>query len=180
MKKTRLKSPAINAPASQRDAEQLLDEIGVLQERVDVIEADMNAELRTVKDAHEVRAQPLNAEIEQKFAELQTWAESHRADLTQNGKRKSANISTGEIGWRKNPPSVRITKPVDVIERLNHAKLTQFLRVKIEIDKEAVLADKDTATAIAGIKVDQKELFFATPYRSQIERSVAIKTGAKK
>lgn len=161
----------IKPAADQHEAEKLLDSIGMLQDRVSSIEDDLSADVRAAKEKHQQRAKPLLDEIDTLFAQLQGWADIHREDLTDGGKRKTVKLATGEIRWRKTPPSVSLTKVADVIQRLKDAGLQQYLRSKEEVNKDAILADPDPASAIRGIKVSSREEFVAVPHRTQLERA---------
>lgn len=170
----RIKTAAIQAPTSQSEAEELLAEIGTLQRRVTRIEADMNEQLSDIKDRHEKAAQPLNADIESKFRALHVWAEANRHELLK-GKLKTVKLSTGELLWRTTPPSVRLTKQDVVLESLRRLGLTDLIRTKEEVNKEAILADPERVAGIKGISISQGEDFVAKPYESQIERAEPVK-----
>lgn len=74
---------------------------------------------------------------------IQTWCEAHRDELTGNGKVKFANLTTGEVQWRNRPPSVSIRGADNVIELLRRLGLERFIRVKEEINKDAILNEKE-------------------------------------
>ncbi|EGG8165135.1 host-nuclease inhibitor protein Gam [Salmonella enterica subsp. enterica serovar Yaba] len=100
---------------------------------------------------------------------VQVWCEANRLKLTENGKVKTANLTTGEIKWRANPPSVRITGVDDVIGMLRRMGLHQFLRDKTEINKEAILATPDEVKGIAGISIKSGvETFEIVPFEQTI------------
>ncbi|KFB96134.1 exonuclease inhibitor, partial [Trabulsiella guamensis ATCC 49490] len=79
--------------------------------------------------------------------------EANRAELTRDGKTKTANLTTGEVRWRARPPSVTIRKVEDVIAMLKKLSLGKFLRNKEEINKEAILASPTEVKGIAGIAI---------------------------
>jgi len=176
-KATKLKTSAVDAPVSQAEAEKLLDEIGNLQDQIGSIEAAMNAELRTTKDAFEKEAQPLNEEISAKFHALHIYAEANRSVLLK-GKSKTVKLSTGEISWRTTPPSVRIAKKEVVIETLKRLEMYDLIRSKDDINKDAILADPERVEGIKGISINQREEFVAKPYKSQIEKAETVKAAA--
>jgi len=110
---------------------------------------------------------------------VQAWCEANRAQLTQDGKVKYANLASGEIKWRMRPPKVVVRGAETVIELLKQLGLKMFLREKTEINKEAILAgavfqdDKILAPtelrAVPGIKLEQAEDFVIIPFESQLE-----------
>ena len=79
--------------------------------------------------------------------------EANRAELTNNGKSKSANLVTGEVQWRNRPPSVGIRGTDSVIETLLRLGLERFIRRKEEINKEAILNEPSAVSGVAGITV---------------------------
>lgn len=177
-KTTRIKTAALPVPRDQKEAEALLLRIGTLQRQVSRIEAGMNDMLADIKARHEEQAAPANAEIEVAFQALHAWAEANRETLCP-GRLKTAKLATGEIAWRVTPPSVRIMKPEVVIERLKHLGLTDLLRTREDINKDAILADPARVESVKGIAITQREEFVAKPYESQIERVEPVKTTTK-
>ena len=69
------------------------------------------------------------------------------------------------FGWRARPPSVRTSGKLEVlIASIRGMKLTRFLREKVELDKDAMLADAANAVTIPGIKIASAgEVFFVEP-----------------
>ena len=60
---------------------------------------------------------------------------------------------TGEVQWRVRPPSVALTKPDEVVNVLERLGLERFVRTKKEVNKDAILIEKDAVMGIAGIKI---------------------------
>ena len=164
----------VAVPKTQAEAEQLLGDIGRMQRVVSGIELRMNDQLSEIKTAHEQEAQPYNAEIDAAFAALHAWAEAHREELLRAGG-KTAHLATGDLSWRRTPPSVRVTKPDVVVEALKRLGLGDFVRTKEEVNKEAVLADPSAVKAVKGITVTQREEFVARPFESEIEKAEPAK-----
>lgn len=174
MKTSRIKTDAIAVPADRAGAEKLLAEIGRLQRQHARIEADMNDRLAAVKEEHEAHASQVNEEIEQKFIALHTWAEGNKKTLLK-GKAKSARLATGILSWRMTPPAVRISKAKDVIDRLHAKGLGFLIRLKEEINKDAILADPEQVKGVKGITITQREEFAIKPFESQIERAEPVR-----
>jgi len=173
-RRTRMKAPAIPAPRTKQEAEDLLGEIGRLQRMVVDVETQMNGELAAVKARAADVAAPLNQAIADQFAALHVWAETHRDELLL-GKAKTAKLATGEISWRMSPPAVSVRGADKVIETLKRLGLGRFLRTKEEIDKQAILADPEGVDGVAGISVSQREEFVARPFASEIERVETVR-----
>lgn len=172
-KSTRIKAPAVAAPRTREQAEALLEQIGIAQRKVARIEADMNDALTTIKTASEQAAAPHNAEIEGNCKALHAWAEAHRDELCAKG--KTARLASGELSWRQRPPSVRITGTDKVIDALKKLDLTRFLREKIAVDKDAILAEPQAVEHVKGVSITRGvEDFVAKPYESEIERAEPV------
>lgn len=181
--KKRIKATAFPiVPATREQAEAALHNIGVRQREIIRLEAAMNDELAAVKAKYEKQAQPLNEHIENLFQGVHIWAEANRSILLK-GKSKTVKLATGELSWRNTPPSVSLPRKPKaleaVIEELKRADLGHLVRVKEEVNKEAVLDDTEAVKGIAGIKIKQREEFVAKPFESQIERAEPVKKDAK-
>lgn len=94
---------------------------------------------------------------------IEQYALEHRAELTDNGKNKTVQCVSGCLKWRKTPASVQINGDLNtVLAEIRHRKLSRLIRVKEEINKTAILAERDLLTRrpLAGVQiVDGKESF---------------------
>lgn len=71
----------------------------------------------------------------------------------------------------KKPDSVNLKGVEIVIETLKKLKLDRFIRRKEEVNKDAILADKEAVKGITGISiVSGKETFSITPFEQEIEK----------
>ena len=168
----RIKTVAQGFVCQTRDqADEAIAEIGRRQRERDRITAAMNDELAVIKKRYEELAAPHGARIDELAEGVQTWAEAHRLELTDQGKVKTAALPSGELRWRTTPPSVSIKAADKVIEALRTLKLTRFLREKVEVDKEAILAEPDAVEHIKGITVSQKEEFVIVPFEAELQQA---------
>ncbi len=171
-KKNKIKTPAADYPVPQEKPEAVRDigKIGQLQRQRTRIETAMNDKLAKIKEEYEAKAAPLSANISALAKGVHTWCEANRDELTDNNKVKFANLPTGKVNWRKKPPKVNLSKVEDVIARLEKLGLTQFIRTKPEVDKEAILKTPDLVEGIKGIKVKSDgEEFGITPFETELE-----------
>ena len=99
---------------------------------------------------------------------MHTFCEANRAELTNGGKVKTANLVTGDVSWRLRPPSVSIRGADTVIETLKRLALGRFVRAKEEVNKEAILNEPDAVKGVAGISiVTGVEDFVITPFEQE-------------
>jgi len=176
-KPNRIKTDAVPAPATQDQAEELLAQIGRMQRQVANIEGEMNNELSAIKQKFEQQAQPVNSEIEAKFHALHIWAEANRSTILK-GRSKTAKLATGELQWRVTPKKVSIRGQDTVIETLKRLGMSNLVRSKEEVNKEAILLDEKKVSGINGISISQREEFVAKPFESNIERAEPVKKAA--
>ncbi len=170
-KSTRIKSSAAQypVPQSRDDVNEAIAKIGLAQRERARIQADMNDQLAQVKLRFEEAAKPHNEQIEGLTKGVQTWCEAHRVELTKSGKVKFHNFAAGEIKWRMRPPRVSLRAIDNLLETLKRLGLTRFVRVKEEPNKEAMLAEPEAVSGLAGVKFEQGEDFVIVPFETELE-----------
>ena len=170
----KIKAAAVAAPGSREAAEGVLKTIGELQREITRRETALNDEIAALKARYQQEVTPLNEQIEAEFQGLHAWAEASKADLL-TGRAKSLKMATGELGWRTNPPKVVVRGPEAVVENLKRLGLTEFVRVREEPNKEAILNDPERVAGVKGITITQVEEFFVKPYETELERVETVK-----
>jgi phage host-nuclease inhibitor protein Gam len=170
MNSVRIKQPASAWPVPQtREAAiEAIAEIGRRQRERDRIQAAMNDELAGIKQRYEEQAAPHNDAIAQLSRGVRTWCEANRDALT-GGKSKSASLPSGDVKWRMRPPKVVLRAVDSVIEALKQLGLGRFVRVREEVNKEAILADPEAVAHVRGITITQGEDFVIVPYETELE-----------
>ena len=90
-------------------------------------------------------------------------------------KTKTVDLGAGIIKWRLRPPSVRLTKVEDIIERIKALRLRRFLRVSIEVDKEAMRKEPAVARTIAGVSIGSEgEDFIVEPFEAELAEAAPV------
>lgn len=142
----------------------MLARLGALQRDLSVASAALDENVASLKEAAEAGAAPLKAEAEALTRGIQTWAEANRERLTLAGRVKTVKLTTGEIAWRTRPPSVKLRDQGAILEFLVKVGLTRFIRVKSEVNREAMLAEPAAAGAVPGVTISSEgEDFVVTP-----------------
>lgn len=164
------KAPAapMQVPQNREQVAHYIRIIGEHQRALERIRADMNEELAAVKERWENLATPHSTHIETLTKGVQIWCEANRETLTQNGKVKTAAFATGEVSWRLNPPSVRITGAEAVLDALRRLDLRRFIREKAEVNKEAILNEPEAVAMVPGISISQREDFAVIPFEAEL------------
>lgn len=171
-KVSRLKAAAASyTPQSREQVSIDIKKIGDIQRELTRIETDANDQIAVIMNQNTPKIEALRAELDVLQKGVQTWCKANRADITKDGKTKTANLITGEVAWRTKPDSVSIKGVELVLETLKKLKLDRFIRRKEEVNKDAVLADKKAVENIKGISiVSGKETFSITPFEQEIEK----------
>lgn len=169
-KPTRIKTDTFAVRYQTRDeVETAIKEIGDLNRELERLAIEQNDKLAAITEEYA----PLMNEVKEKLAPkqdaVQAWCESRRDELTQNGKTKTGTFNTGEVQWRQRPPSVGIRGVDSVLDSLKMRGFTQFIRIKEEINKEAMLNEPDTAASVPGVTIKTGvEDFVITPFEQEV------------
>ncbi|MGH6622907.1 MAG: host-nuclease inhibitor Gam family protein [Burkholderiaceae bacterium] len=175
VKAPKVKRPALPTPQDSSEVNDAIHRIGESQRAVQALTTEMNAQLAAIKAEYELRAEPHNEEIKQLADGVHAYCEAHREELTDENKVKYAKFASGEVTWRMTPPKVATKKGISIetiIELLKARKLKRFVRVKEELDKEAILAEPKSIAGMKEIAVVQVEEFTVKPFESEIEAVV--------
>ena len=163
------KRPVLKGPHDIQEAADYVREIGEAQRAINGIEGHLNSVVERLRERAMERSQPHAEQIELLRDGLYAFAEAHRDELTESGKRKSVDVTTGTFGWRMTPPTVSLRNVKKIIAKLKELKLTRFIRVKEEVDKEAMLREPDVASGVKGVSIAQHEDFFIKPAELEVE-----------
>lgn len=180
--KVRLKQSAalVSVPQSRAEANQFIHKIGDLQRERARIEAAMNDRLAQVKSEFSGQAEGLGHEIAAFMEGIRIWAEANRLALTEKGEKKTVKLAAGEISWRNRPPKVSLRNIASVLASCKSLGLLQFVRIREEPDKAAMLANPDQAAAIAGVKIaSMGEDFIIKPFETGLEQTTDPSAGSK-
>ncbi|MDW7643417.1 MAG: host-nuclease inhibitor Gam family protein [Desulfuromonadales bacterium] len=170
-KAARVKAAATThtVPQSREECTEYIAEIGRLQRQRQRIEADLNDQIAAIKQQFEEQARPLADDIRQLSGGVQMWCEANRMDLTRDGKVKFANLASGEVKWRMRPPRVSLRGTENIIDACKRLGLSRFVRIKEEINKEAMLAEPELAATLTGVTISQGEDFVIVPFETELE-----------
>lgn len=171
-KKAKTKAKASNLPVPQDDSEarSAIREIGDLQRQIARAEHDLNDAISALQELYGAQVEPLRDLIEAKTEGLKMFCEVNRDRLTRGGKVKFFRFTTGEVSWRNRPAKVSLRKVEDVIAAIKRLKLeAQFLRVKEEVNKEAMRESRDMAATISGVTIGSDgEDFIVEPFETEL------------
>lgn len=174
VKKRKAKKAEIVVPSSLEEAAMFVARLGEEQRAIEEIELELNREIEALK-AEAMAEVAAYSECKEALLEgIAAFAEKHRVELTASGN-KTVQLPTGYFGWRWTPPSVSLRNAAAVLEELIRAKINKFVRTKHEVNREAMLEDKDLARTIKGVTITQREQFFVKPSEVAAEISVDLR-----
>jgi len=149
------------------EADNALKEIAVIDETIKKEEAAYNeAEQEARAKLTTAHAPKLELKHEYELG-LEDFVTAHRGDL---GDKKTKKLKHGEVSFRLHPPAVKSSKGMTwaaVINLIGASKkwADKFLRVKKEINKDAIIAAHGAKTIKVqeltklGMEIEQKESF---------------------
>jgi len=181
MPKTRTKKSASQVPVPQTrgDMENLLAQIAGIKRDEAAVKLNMDQEMAGIKARHAATLSTFTERLAPLVTAAETWATSNPAEF---GKNKSIKFVHGTVGFRTGTPALALvsrkwnwTMALDAVQRL----LPAFIRSKPEIDKDAIIAQRDDQAILwalpnVGLKVVQDESFFVeTELTTTDKREVA-------
>lgn len=145
-------------------AEQAMSSFAQAANRVSTIEAKMNKELQEIRDKYVDDLNDQNDLKDEQIEILETYAYEQK---DQWGKKKSAELLHGTIGFRTGTPKVKFDKGFNSksVTAILEENYPTYVRKVVEMDKEKLIANREEEDfpAIckkAHIQVVQDETFF--------------------
>lgn len=169
-----LKKAVIPMPGNLDEAAQFLAQIGEEQRAIDKVQSDLNTEVDELKTKAMADTKPHQDKIFQLIEGLLAYAGVRRDELTDGGRRKTVETPTGIFCWRMTPPAVSLHNVKSILESLKLLGLNRFIRIKEEIDKEAMLKEPDVAEAVEGVSISQHEEFVVKPAKLEVEITTRV------
>lgn len=135
----------------------------------------MEREIAAVRDKYAKSVAQCEEALTAKTESLRAWAEARPEEFPKD--RKSIQFATGAIGFRTGTPALVLlsrkwtwAKALESVQRW----LPNFIRNAPEIDKEALIAQRDDkiiqlALQNCGLKIHQAETFYVEPAITETE-----------
>jgi phage host-nuclease inhibitor protein Gam len=178
MTKARIKKEVVIAPKDIDEAVKYVQGIGDAQRNIDKLATELNDKVEKLKAGTAEKAKQYEGAIAGLFEGLYLFAETNRAKLTDNDKIRIVKVISGQFGWRNNPPSVEARDTDKAIAELKKKGLDVYVRIKEELDKEAILKNQAIVKGLKEISIKQEEMFFVKP--DEIEAELFKGKGGRK
>jgi phage host-nuclease inhibitor protein Gam len=162
----RIKKSLAAAIETRADAEATLGHLAELSYTRDMLTAELDLKLKSVREEYEGKIDPLSKAIDSDFNALNVWADGHPNEFTT---RKSIDMVHGQIGYRTCPPKLKLLRgwTWDRVAGGVQQIFPKYMRIKVEVNKESLLDDRDQYSkeqmADIGVSVVHDESFFVNP-----------------
>lgn len=165
----RRKPTAVRLPlelSSTDDVELALRQLGDTLRRIDKITGERDARAAKIQSRFEIEYGPLARNARETSQKILQYAEDHRNELTKAQAQKFATFIQGRVRWQQ---STRLNVADDVAHIIavlkEHGLYDQFVRVTEELDRQALLQERNRASwqDIEGLAVHERELFYIEP-----------------
>ena len=170
---TKRVKPVLNIPtvSTVEEADATLAEIAARKRQISLHEIALKEDVDKLKADCAARCEPLNKDIEAREQALVQFALARREELFKN--RKSRELTFGTIGFRVSS-SLRTIKKMTwerVLGVLKERGMTHCIRIKEEVDKEALRTLGPNTLADVGCKLTQEDAFFYELNEAELEGS---------
>jgi phage host-nuclease inhibitor protein Gam len=134
---------------------------------MNTIDGDAHRQISEIKAAAVKAGKPIRKRITDLSTLLGAYAEYNRAELFKD--RKTVQVSFGVFGYRKST-SVSVKKTtIDLLKKL---RMERYIRVKEEVDKEAMAdLDDETLTQVDAVR-KVKDGFFLEADKAEINKDL--------
>lgn len=158
-----------------KQADAALAEIAEIERRLAVVEATMNDGIDKLK----ANAQKLSGRLQQRIDTLanglHAFAEHHRSDIFEKHRRRTVALTFGLLGFRTSTevqplPKLTWKKVLDVLEKGGY---DQAIRVKKEVDRDALHTFPDDELADMGVRRVPKDTFWYETHKQAVEDGAA-------
>lgn len=166
-KEKSVKKKVAVVPRNRTELEEFVSKIREAEQRISVTENEFNkeilaleAKINELKKAAKDEARPYEKEVDELARGVHIFAEGYRADLTDQGARKTVELTPSEkIRWYFTPPAVEVDEEEEALKELESWGLSEFIRVKKEINREAILREPEKIENLKHLSVGQEEIF---------------------
>lgn len=137
-----------------QDAECLLGRMGMLERRIEGMRARAEARIAEIEQRLEEGEGKLLAEISDIRQELEHFFRENAEGA------RSRTLDSGRIGLRL-VRRLEISRPLTTLRRLTERGLGDCIRIRQEIDRQALTRLEPCLLKELGIKLKEKEVFYA-------------------
>jgi phage host-nuclease inhibitor protein Gam len=154
--------PQVGKIETLDEANMVLKEIGILEKELEALK-----QIAAIKEEAAKKGQALRKRVVDNSDSLSAYALYNKDELFKD--RKSVQLSFGSFGYRK---STSISVKKTTLELLQKLGLTKYIRVKQEVNKEAMAElDDDTLSQVNSAR-KVKDDFFCEADKEEINKEL--------
>jgi len=176
MKTNRIKA-APSTITSRAEMENVVGQIAALVSRKQVLEAELNAQITSLRAKYDPELQETGKVIKEKTALARDWAEANPGEF---GTLRSIAFRHGTVGWRKGNPALLLLNKKwtweKVLAAIQSLGFRRFIRTTPEVNKQAILDEREKLSEqdlqAMGIRIDQSDGFYIEPALERTETRV--------
>lgn len=161
------------ASISRDEAEESMGALAYAVHQRDKLTAKMNLKLTAIRDQFEPEIANLSVVIDAETKRLRAFADNNPQLFERS---RSLKLVHGIIGYRLGNFALKTVKGITWARAINliRDQLPAYIRTKLEVDKEAILADRGRLThddiQRVGLRIEQAETFYADPEKDVIHQ----------
>lgn len=163
------------ALTSRADAQTALESYSKAEAKLKKIEATIEEKCQKVREQYTLDIEDHQSKMKQQFDLLQDFAE-HNPDEFKDS--RSIDLAHGTIGFRTGKHQLKTKKGFtwDAVINLMKVKAKTFLRTKIEVDKQALINNREDKKVVKlmdsiGVEVVQEESFYVDTKSEELVES---------
>ncbi|OGY58781.1 MAG: hypothetical protein A3H06_01895 [Candidatus Colwellbacteria bacterium RIFCSPLOWO2_12_FULL_44_13] len=175
---TLLEFGTLGSPQSFQDLEKLVFSIRLCSEEILRAEREYAQNIAQLESEKQEEIESWKEKIKEFGLIIHAYASKNRDELTHHGERKTILFSKhGSIGWKKSFSRLETDSSwKNVLSRIkryfSQKEQRHFLRVKEEVNKQALLRADESIREKAGVRIIfGKEYFFVNP--SKLDKKIA-------
>lgn len=158
---------ALEVPQTEQEADECLRQLGNVMRRREEVRILLNGVVEVNQQLAARADAPLGQKQEELVKKLAAFAEANRSRLA---KGKTIQLPSGVLNWRLTPFKVTPRgKVAAILAELKRRRLGRFIRVKEELDREAMLREPEVAGKVPGISIDRREELYIQPLDLPVE-----------
>jgi phage host-nuclease inhibitor protein Gam len=169
MKKTRIRT-AQPVPVSRPEAELLVNEIALSENRRRILAAEADEKILAIRESYTPALDQCAADIKVKSSIVKVWADANPEEFA---KKKHVEFFSGKVGYRTGTPKLKCRSGWTIARVLETLKTLEwgfaFIRIIEEIAKDELisainqgrLTEKEQSEI--GVRVEQDESFYIEP-----------------
>lgn len=163
------KKPEVVVVKDMKGVDACMAELAELNREIENREAEMNTVIDEAKTLYKLKVEPKLARIKVIEAALGAYANLNKQELFKD--RKSMDTTFGIIGFRKSTKLLAKgkTKMIEVIETLRNLGLTDGIKVKESVNKEAMREWPDERLEAVGMRRKEEDVFYYEIKRETLE-----------